>query len=153
MEMNQGLFDECTVRYKDERQRERAKIKEREEAWAALEQAAIANAEKIKAQLPSGNNQYTTAIDNEDLDGVDPEALADTIKALVSVLFDPVLASLVGCSSVYCNVISLFSLTTTSYFLLCGHYYLKTGHKSSFTCPSLFYFSHFYMRLINCEPL
>jgi len=82
MEMNQRLFDECTVRYKDERQRERAKMKEREEAWAALEQAAIANAEKIKAQIPSANNQYTTAIDNEDLDGVNPEDLAETIKSL-----------------------------------------------------------------------
>ena len=83
MEMNQRLFDECTVRYKDERQRERAKMKEREEAWAALEQAAISNADKIKAQIPSANNQYTTAIDNEDLDGVDPADLADTIKNLV----------------------------------------------------------------------
>ncbi|XP_063684746.1 serine/threonine-protein phosphatase 2A 56 kDa regulatory subunit gamma isoform-like [Bolinopsis microptera] len=82
MEMNQRLFDECTVRYKDERQRERAKMKEREEAWAALEQAAISNADKIKAQIPSANNQYTTAIDNEDLDGVDPADLADTIKNL-----------------------------------------------------------------------
>merc|ERR1740124_89449 len=82
MEMNQRLFDECTVRYKDERQREGAKMKEREEAWAALEQAAIANAEKIKAQIPSANNQYTTAIDNEDLDGVNPEDLAETIKSL-----------------------------------------------------------------------
>lgn len=84
MEMNQRLFDECTVRYKDERQRERAKMKEREEAWAALEQAAIANADKIKGQIPSANNQYTSALDNEDLDGVDPEALAETIKSLVS---------------------------------------------------------------------
>lgn len=81
MEMNQRLFDECTVRYKDERQRERAKMKEREEAWAALEQAAIANADKIKGQIPSANNQYTTALDNEDLD-VDPETLAETIKSL-----------------------------------------------------------------------
>ena len=84
MEMNQRLFDECTVRYKDERQRERAKMKEREEAWAALEQAAIANADKIKGQIPSANNQYTTALDNEDLD-VDPETLAETIKSLVGV--------------------------------------------------------------------
>jgi len=81
MEMNQRLFDECTVRYKDERQRERAKMKEREEAWAALEQAAISNADKIKGQIPSANNQYSTEIDNEDLD-VDPEALAETIKSL-----------------------------------------------------------------------
>jgi len=81
MEMNQRLFDECTVRYKDERQRERAKMKEREEAWAALEQAAISNADKIKGQIPSANNQYSAEIDNEDLD-VDPEALAETIKSL-----------------------------------------------------------------------
>jgi len=79
--MNQRLFDECTVRYKDERQRERAKMKEREEAWAALEQAANANADKIKGQIPSANNQYSTEIDNEDLD-VDPEQLAETIKSL-----------------------------------------------------------------------
>ena len=45
MEMNQRLFDECTVRYKDERQRERAKQKEREESWQTLEQQALTNAE------------------------------------------------------------------------------------------------------------
>ena len=89
--MNQRLFDECTVRYKDERQRERTKIKEREEAWAQLEQAAMANASKVQGQLPNTNNQYTTAIDNEDLDGHDPEALAETIKSLVYFLISFIL--------------------------------------------------------------
>ena len=91
MEMNQRLFDECTVRYKDERQRERQKIKEREEAWVALEQAAIANADKSKPAMDliqsTGNNSHFTspAVDNEEEeDGIDPETLADTINALVS---------------------------------------------------------------------
>lgn len=90
MEMNQRLFDECTVRYKDERQRERQKIKEREEAWVALEQAAIANADKSKPSNaldlihPTGNSQFSSpAPDNEEEeDGIDPTTLADTINNL-----------------------------------------------------------------------
>ena len=90
--MNQRLFDECTVRYKDERQRERQKIKEREEAWVALEQAAIANADKSKPSNaldlihPTGNSQFSSpAPDNEEEeDGIDPTTLADTINNLVS---------------------------------------------------------------------
>ncbi|KAG1685706.1 Serine/threonine-protein phosphatase 2A regulatory subunit delta isoform [Nymphon striatum] len=37
MEMNQKLFDECTQHYKQERQSEKNKIKEREDAWTKIE--------------------------------------------------------------------------------------------------------------------
>ncbi|CAD5123320.1 DgyrCDS11678 [Dimorphilus gyrociliatus] len=43
MEMNQKLFDECTQRYKSERQHEKEKFKERNEIWQKLNGKAKAN--------------------------------------------------------------------------------------------------------------
>lgn len=85
MEMNQRLFDECTVRYKDERQRGRQKQKEREEAWASLEQTALQNAEKMKAANAKSliANEGQLGIPDIDEDNeMDPESLAQTIKNL-----------------------------------------------------------------------
>lgn len=84
MEMNQRLFDECTVRYKDERQRERQKLKEREESWLALEAQAIQNAEKMKAHTTiNSSHPHNTPFDNDEADDVcDTEALIDNIKNL-----------------------------------------------------------------------
>eukprot|EP00158_Paraphelidium_tribonemae_P005413 Partr_v1_DN27321_c0_g1_i7_m46380 putative Protein phosphatase 2, regulatory subunit B len=63
MEISPKLFDECTNAYKQNRQKylsftfqrslivcfsERSKQKEREEAWAALEAAAVKNGSKLK---------------------------------------------------------------------------------------------------------
>ncbi|PZC71827.1 hypothetical protein B5X24_HaOG212402 [Helicoverpa armigera] len=42
MEMNQKLFDECTQQYKQEKQKERERLLQREEVWQALEARAAA---------------------------------------------------------------------------------------------------------------
>ncbi|XP_034833796.1 serine/threonine-protein phosphatase 2A 56 kDa regulatory subunit gamma isoform-like isoform X4 [Maniola hyperantus] len=43
MEMNQKLFDECTQQYKQEKQKERERLMQREELWQKLEARAAAN--------------------------------------------------------------------------------------------------------------
>jgi len=43
MEMNQKLFDECTQQYKQERQSEKQKNKDRDEAWQKIESLAHRN--------------------------------------------------------------------------------------------------------------
>ena len=43
MEMNQKLFDECSQKYKQDRQREKEKTKERDELWNKIEQNAKKN--------------------------------------------------------------------------------------------------------------
>jgi len=43
MEMNQKLFDDCTQQYKAERQKEKEKLKEREDAWCKITNLAKAN--------------------------------------------------------------------------------------------------------------
>ncbi len=47
MEMNPALFDECTSNFKMSRQSEKQRLKEREEAWAKINELASANASKI----------------------------------------------------------------------------------------------------------
>ncbi|XP_075048276.1 serine/threonine-protein phosphatase 2A 56 kDa regulatory subunit gamma isoform isoform X1 [Mixophyes fleayi] len=47
MEMNQKLFDDCTQQFKAEKQKEKLKLKEREEAWGKIENLA-----KINPQFP-----------------------------------------------------------------------------------------------------
>lgn len=42
-EMNQKLFDECTQKYKNERQKEKEKLKDREDKWSKVEQLARRN--------------------------------------------------------------------------------------------------------------
>ena len=43
MEMNQKLFDECSQKYKAERQKEKEKMKERDELWNKIEHHAKQN--------------------------------------------------------------------------------------------------------------
>jgi hypothetical protein len=43
MEMNQKLFDECSQKYKTERQKEKEKMKERDELWNKIEVHAKQN--------------------------------------------------------------------------------------------------------------
>uniref|UniRef100_A0A4W5PAE4 Serine/threonine protein phosphatase 2A regulatory subunit n=1 Tax=Hucho hucho TaxID=62062 RepID=A0A4W5PAE4_9TELE len=43
MEMNQKLFDDCTQQYKAEKQKEKCKLKEREEVWHKIEELAKHN--------------------------------------------------------------------------------------------------------------
>ena len=51
MEMNQKLFDECSQKYKAERQKEKEKMKEREEFWTKLESYAKQNPKVSAATL------------------------------------------------------------------------------------------------------
>ncbi|KAJ3053096.1 hypothetical protein HK097_005039 [Rhizophlyctis rosea] len=55
MEISPKLFDECTVKYKQNRQLERKKQKDREETWVKLETVAAANAGKVLAAQPSAH--------------------------------------------------------------------------------------------------
>ncbi|KAI9358579.1 phosphatase 2A regulatory B subunit-domain-containing protein [Zopfochytrium polystomum] len=58
MEISPKLFDECTNKYKQNRQIERKKQKDREEAWAKLETMAAANAAKLPSSataVPTGS--------------------------------------------------------------------------------------------------
>ncbi|KAF0027930.1 hypothetical protein F2P81_020671 [Scophthalmus maximus] len=48
MEMNQKLFDDCTQQYKAEKQREKYKVKEREEVWYKIEELARQNPQGVK---------------------------------------------------------------------------------------------------------
>lgn len=59
MEMNQKLFDECTQQYKAERQKEKEKMREREEAWQHIEDLAVQNPlfDKFSAET---NNLYNS---------------------------------------------------------------------------------------------
>jgi serine/threonine-protein phosphatase 2A regulatory subunit B' len=43
MEMNQKLFDECSQKYKTERQKEKLKMVEREDFWNKIESFAKQN--------------------------------------------------------------------------------------------------------------
>ncbi|XP_028459453.1 serine/threonine-protein phosphatase 2A 56 kDa regulatory subunit delta isoform [Perca flavescens] len=48
MEMNQKLFDDCTQQYKAEKQKEKYKLKEREEVWYKIEELAQHNPQSTK---------------------------------------------------------------------------------------------------------
>uniref|UniRef100_A0AAX7U3Z1 Serine/threonine protein phosphatase 2A regulatory subunit n=1 Tax=Astatotilapia calliptera TaxID=8154 RepID=A0AAX7U3Z1_ASTCA len=48
MEMNQKLFDDCTQQYKAEKQKEKYKLKEREEVWHRIEELARQNPQSSK---------------------------------------------------------------------------------------------------------
>ncbi|XP_078000818.1 serine/threonine-protein phosphatase 2A 56 kDa regulatory subunit gamma isoform-like isoform X1 [Glandiceps talaboti] len=66
MEMNQKLFDECTQQYKQERQKEKAMLKDREVAWNKV------------SDLAKSNRMYdriakTMSVDAMDLTGNDPD--------------------------------------------------------------------------------
>uniref|UniRef100_UPI00398E56B0 serine/threonine-protein phosphatase 2A 56 kDa regulatory subunit gamma isoform isoform X2 n=1 Tax=Pristiophorus japonicus TaxID=55135 RepID=UPI00398E56B0 len=73
MEMNQKLFDDCTQQFKAERQKEKAKLKEREEAWLKIENLAKANPQTLGSlrnwpswelsMCPVSKNQYQLFID------------------------------------------------------------------------------------------
>uniref|UniRef100_A0AAR2IX07 Serine/threonine protein phosphatase 2A regulatory subunit n=1 Tax=Pygocentrus nattereri TaxID=42514 RepID=A0AAR2IX07_PYGNA len=50
MEMNQKLFDDCTQQFRAEKNKERAKLKEREEAWIKIENLAKSNPQVCLSQ-------------------------------------------------------------------------------------------------------
>ncbi|KAK7141817.1 hypothetical protein R3I94_011490 [Phoxinus phoxinus] len=54
MEMNQKLFDDCTQQFRAEKNKEKAKLKEREEAWIKIESLAKSNPQCVVYVGPSG---------------------------------------------------------------------------------------------------
>ncbi|XP_014061352.2 serine/threonine-protein phosphatase 2A 56 kDa regulatory subunit gamma isoform isoform X2 [Salmo salar] len=63
MEMNQKLFDDCTQQFRTEKNKEKAKWKEREEAWVKIENLAKSN-----PQVSSKSNpQFLVYVDPSDL--------------------------------------------------------------------------------------
>ncbi|PWN48688.1 protein phosphatase 2A regulatory B subunit [Violaceomyces palustris] len=52
MEINPTLFDICTNDFKQQRQNERQKLKNRDEAWRKLRESALANSKVIGAPVP-----------------------------------------------------------------------------------------------------
>ncbi|VDM32718.1 unnamed protein product [Hydatigera taeniaeformis] len=62
MEMNQVLFDNCTTKYKEERQREREEAKRRERAWASLNATAMKNPlyKLVMSGEPNGSSVIPT---------------------------------------------------------------------------------------------
>ncbi|XP_022248077.1 serine/threonine-protein phosphatase 2A 56 kDa regulatory subunit gamma isoform-like isoform X1 [Limulus polyphemus] len=76
LEMNESLFDECTQHYKQERQNEKQRIKEREEAWAKIETLASNNPKWTdvskrgnyqKLEAPGMKGDILTPVDEEDM--------------------------------------------------------------------------------------
>uniref|UniRef100_A0A8C5NCB1 Serine/threonine protein phosphatase 2A regulatory subunit n=1 Tax=Gouania willdenowi TaxID=441366 RepID=A0A8C5NCB1_GOUWI len=52
MEMNQKLFDDCTQQFRAEKSKEKAKWKEREEAWQKIEYLAKSNPQDQRRERP-----------------------------------------------------------------------------------------------------
>ncbi|KAI3637116.1 hypothetical protein MIR68_004822 [Amoeboaphelidium protococcarum] len=76
MEISPKLFDECTNKYKAARQSDRQKIKQREDTWQKLEQAASENASKLKTHMPHVVQTYNVA--EQPLSAVDADAMDAT---------------------------------------------------------------------------
>ena len=53
MEMNQKLFDECSQKYKAERQREKERVRERDDLWNKIEHCAKKNPKVLEKVLLS----------------------------------------------------------------------------------------------------
>jgi len=80
MEMNQKLFDDCTQQYKTERQKEKEKIKEREDMWTKVGNLAKHNPQykKVAASLVAGTTNsipMDIAIDGEEEEDLSREKL------------------------------------------------------------------------------
>ncbi|KAJ8250582.1 hypothetical protein COCON_G00225040 [Conger conger] len=69
MEMNQKLFDDCTQQYKAEKQKEKYKLKEREEIWHKIEELAKQNPQNAKVQ-PGLHPQEELMVYNESSAGM-----------------------------------------------------------------------------------
>lgn len=65
MEISPKLFDECTNKYKINRQHERKKQKDREDEWIKLEIMATENANKLKVHGPNIPRPSSVCIPND----------------------------------------------------------------------------------------
>ncbi|GAB1604534.1 serine/threonine-protein phosphatase 2A 56 kDa regulatory subunit gamma isoform-like isoform X1 [Argonauta hians] len=63
MEINQKLFDECTTQYKTERQKEKERNKQRDEAWNTLKSLAMTNP-KFGKIMKSSNDSVSITPEN-----------------------------------------------------------------------------------------
>ncbi|XP_006811592.1 serine/threonine-protein phosphatase 2A 56 kDa regulatory subunit gamma isoform [Saccoglossus kowalevskii] len=83
MEMNQKLFDECTQQYKQERQKEKEKLKERETAWHKVHTLAKVNpmSEKVGKKFNIDAMDTTVSMcDQDDLHVPDRMELDTGVK-------------------------------------------------------------------------
>ncbi|XP_063079421.1 protein phosphatase 2, regulatory subunit B', gamma b isoform X3 [Engraulis encrasicolus] len=68
MEMNQKLFDDCTQQFRAEKNKEKMKYKEREEAWIKIENLAKSNPQVTgQHRLQSTNTKYVTHVEPGEL--------------------------------------------------------------------------------------
>uniref|UniRef100_A0A674NN96 Serine/threonine protein phosphatase 2A regulatory subunit n=1 Tax=Takifugu rubripes TaxID=31033 RepID=A0A674NN96_TAKRU len=59
MEMNQKLFDDCTQQFRAEKNKEKAKLKEREEAWIKIENLAKSNPQVSRSPLHATESLFS----------------------------------------------------------------------------------------------
>lgn len=64
MEMNQKLFDDCTQQYKAEKQKEKLKLKERDEVWHKIEELAQQNPQSKKLRPGLHPQEYVLYSDS-----------------------------------------------------------------------------------------
>lgn len=72
MEMNQKLFDDCTQQYKAERQKEKEKTKQRDEAWTKITTLAQDNPQfksLLSSPVSSNNNSSSPSMAVNDEEG------------------------------------------------------------------------------------
>ncbi|SPO24390.1 related to B56-delta regulatory subunit of protein phosphatase 2A [Ustilago trichophora] len=78
MEINPALFEMCTNEYKQQRQMEKQKLQDREEAWKRLRDTAIKNSKAIGVEMPASLKEETAApagsVNPYDLDAFDSAA-------------------------------------------------------------------------------
>lgn len=80
MEMNQKLFDECTQQYKQERQKEKERARDREDMWGKVESLAMRNPSYQK--LPSsGSNNSSVDLASPNNDGEDVDISYEKLEA------------------------------------------------------------------------
>ncbi|XP_013389129.1 serine/threonine-protein phosphatase 2A 56 kDa regulatory subunit gamma isoform isoform X2 [Lingula anatina] len=81
MEMNQKLFDDCTQQYKAERQKEKEKLKEREDAWVKLQGLAQVNPQYKKVAIKADNsNRPVDALMNDEGDPTELDMSLDKLE-------------------------------------------------------------------------
>jgi serine/threonine-protein phosphatase 2A regulatory subunit B' len=86
MEINPALFDECTAHYKQTRQMEKQKLKEREESWHRLETTAASNAQGLPLPYSIGQHPTSSKSDVSKIDynrDEDPRASEDFDENIV----------------------------------------------------------------------
>lgn len=78
MEINPALFEMCTNEYKQQRQMEKQKLIDREEAWKRLRDTAIKNSKAIGVEMPASLKEEQAApagsVNPYDLDAFDSAA-------------------------------------------------------------------------------